>query len=90
MLGKSHALSGGVGWLAGSALLVAAGRAPTAVAVIAGTAVSTRGERANGAGDQEIVTAPDHRFSGRGADDDDRVVDDGMLDAVSARPAQDS
>jgi membrane-bound metal-dependent hydrolase YbcI (DUF457 family) len=41
MHGKSHALSGAVGWLAGSALLAAAGHAPTAVAVIVGTAVST-------------------------------------------------
>jgi membrane-bound metal-dependent hydrolase YbcI (DUF457 family) len=41
MLGKSHALSGGAGWLAGSALLAAAGHAPTAVAVVAGAAVST-------------------------------------------------
>ncbi|GIE76545.1 membrane protein [Actinoplanes philippinensis] len=41
MLGKSHALSGGVGWLAGSALAAAAGHAPPAVAVVAGAAVST-------------------------------------------------
>lgn len=41
MLGKSHALSGGVGWLAGSALLTATGHPPSAIAVIVGTAVST-------------------------------------------------
>jgi membrane-bound metal-dependent hydrolase YbcI (DUF457 family) len=41
MMGRSHALSGGVGWLAGSALLTAAGHAPSAVAVAAGAAVST-------------------------------------------------
>jgi membrane-bound metal-dependent hydrolase YbcI (DUF457 family) len=41
MLGKSHALSGTVGWLTGCALLTAAGHTPTALTVAAGAAVST-------------------------------------------------
>ncbi len=41
MMGKSHALSGGVGWLTGCALLATVGPTPPAVAVVAGAAVST-------------------------------------------------
>ncbi|MEV0902300.1 metal-dependent hydrolase [Actinoplanes sp. NPDC049802] len=41
MMGRSHALSGGVGWLAGCAALTAAGAAPAPAAVVFGTAIAT-------------------------------------------------
>lgn len=41
MMGRSHALSGGVSWLAGCAVLSAAGARPPAVAIWAGAAVAT-------------------------------------------------
>ncbi|GGN87362.1 membrane protein [Actinoplanes lobatus] len=41
MMGRSHALSGGVGWLAGCAVLTAAGAAPAPAAVVFGAAVAT-------------------------------------------------
>ncbi len=41
MMGKSHALSGAVGWLAGCALLAQADHPPSSVVVWAGAAVST-------------------------------------------------
>jgi membrane-bound metal-dependent hydrolase YbcI (DUF457 family) len=41
MLGKSHALSGGVGWLVGCAGLTALGAAPEPATVLFGAAVST-------------------------------------------------
>ncbi|MBO3738681.1 metal-dependent hydrolase [Actinoplanes flavus] len=41
MMGRSHALSGAVGWLAGCAALTAAGAAPAPAAVVFGTAIAT-------------------------------------------------
>ena len=41
MLGKSHALSGAVGWVAGSSLLAMAGHAPPGSVVLLGAVVST-------------------------------------------------
>ncbi|WP_239171135.1 metal-dependent hydrolase [Actinoplanes campanulatus] len=40
-MGRSHALSGGVGWLAGCAALTAAGAAPAPAAVVFGAAIAT-------------------------------------------------
>ena len=40
MMGKSHALSGAVGWLGGCAALVAAGHPPRPLSVVAGAVVS--------------------------------------------------
>ncbi len=40
-MGRSHALSGGVSWLAGSAVLTAAGVPPAPVTVVCGAAIAT-------------------------------------------------
>lgn len=41
MMGRSHAISGGAGWLAGCALLDLTGMHPSAITVTDGAAVST-------------------------------------------------